>query len=154
MERLNFQAIEKKWQKKFSTTKLNRKKGKKFYCLEMFPYPSGKIHMGHVRNYTIGDVIARYKYLNGLDGIALGWMFWFSWYKFISPIPFGIRYFSEYIMYKPESIYSVYTKEFCTAYIIVSFYRQLITYCLGVVFWNDVAIFIVLAHSLMAMLMY
>jgi hypothetical protein len=95
-----------------------------------------------------------YKYLDGLDGIALGWLFWFVWYRFISPIPFGIRYFSEYIMYKPESIYSVYTKEFCTAYIIVSFYRQLITYCLGVVFWNDVAIFIVLAHSLMAMLMY
>ena len=95
-----------------------------------------------------------YQYLDGLDGIALSWMFWFSWYKFISPIPFGIRYFSEYIMHKPESIYNVFIKEFCTAYIVISFYRQLITYCLGVVFWNDVAIFIVLAHSLMAMLMY
>jgi len=67
----DFSGIEPKWQKKWNDSKIfeakEDSKRKKFYVLEMFPYPSGKLHMGHVRNYSIGDSFARFKRMQGFN---------------------------------------------------------------------------------------
>lgn len=77
-EKYNFKEIEKKWQERWERDAVDRVEEdlqkEKYYCLEMFPYPSGNLHMGHVRNYSIGDVVARFKKMRGYNVLhPMGW---------------------------------------------------------------------------------
>ncbi len=77
-ERYDAGAVERKWQQRWEETRAFKAHDDsprpKYYLLEMFPYPSGRIHMGHVRNYSIGDVIARFKRLQGYSVLhPMGW---------------------------------------------------------------------------------
>ena len=78
MSDYRFQQIESKWQKHWSDNNSIKcdinSSDKNFYNLCMYPYPSGDLHMGHIRNYTIGDVITRYKIMNGFNVLSpMGW---------------------------------------------------------------------------------
>jgi leucyl-tRNA synthetase len=77
-EAYDFQGVEEKWQRTWEEKKVFKvcedPRKIKFFCLEMYPYPSGYIHMGHVRNYSIGDVISRFKAMRGFNVIhPIGW---------------------------------------------------------------------------------
>ena len=76
-EGYDVQAVEAKWREYWAdhgTYEIDESDPRpKFYALCMYPYPSGPIHMGHVRNYTLGDVLVRYKTMHGLGVLSLGW---------------------------------------------------------------------------------